>query len=226
MKYIAYYRVSTKHQGIEGLGMQSQQNMVEQFLKGEKPAAEYREVESGKKKDRPELLKAIEHCKQTDATLLVAKLDRLSRDIHFITTLQKEQVKFKCCDMPEADNFTIHIFAALAQKEREMISTRTKSALKVLKEQGKKLGNPNLANEEYKFSLTQKMREARTPYQVPDAVRVLVQKMQGEPLKDIATALNDSKHKTAQGKAFTSTQVHRIQKHLNPSSKEYFTVSP
>lgn len=100
------------------------------------------EIESGKKNARPILMEAIAACKTHDTILLIAKLDRLSRNLHFITELMESHVAFKAVDMPEADNFTIHILAALAQKEREMISARTKAALAILKKNGKNLGTP------------------------------------------------------------------------------------
>jgi DNA invertase Pin-like site-specific DNA recombinase len=105
--------------------------------------ASYTEVESGKRSDRPELAKALEHARLTDGILLIAKLDRLSRDAHFLLGLQKAGVRFTAVDMPHADNFTVGIMALVAQKERESISDRTKAALAAAKARGVKLGNPN-----------------------------------------------------------------------------------
>jgi DNA invertase Pin-like site-specific DNA recombinase len=102
--------------------------------------ASYRETESGKNNDRVELTKAIDHCKATGATLVIAKLDRLSRDAHFLLGLQKSSVNFVCCDMPQADRLSIGIMAMIAQKEREMLSARTKAALAIVKEKGSKSG--------------------------------------------------------------------------------------
>lgn len=142
-KIVAYYRVSTQRQGVSGLGLEAQKHDVVRVFGS--PVAEYTEVESGKKDDRPELMKAMAHAKEIGATLAIAKLDRLSRKVSFIALLMDTKVPFKCADMPGVDNFTIHILAAVAQRERELTSVRTKSALKVLKDRGVKLGNPNAA---------------------------------------------------------------------------------
>ena len=152
-KYIAYCRVSTKQQGESGLGLEAQKTMVKNFLKNDDALiCEYEEVESGKNNNRPQLLKAIEKSKSEGATLLIAKLDRLSRNAGFIFLLKDSNVDFKCCDMPEANSLTIGIMAVLAQEERELISKRTISALQELKAKGIKLGNPkNLTPEAQKM---------------------------------------------------------------------------
>lgn len=146
-RYVAYYRVSTAKQGSSGLGLEAQQAAVEAFLAGRgadaKLLASYKEVESGKRDDRPELARAMQHAKLTGAILLIAKLDRLSRDAHFLLGLQKAGIEFTACDMPHADKFTVGIMAMVAQKEREAISQRTKEALAAAKARGVKLGNPN-----------------------------------------------------------------------------------
>lgn len=132
--YISYYRVSTQKQGETELGLEAQKSSVKAFLsKQDSLIAEYQEVESGKKNNRLELLKAIEHCKTTNSTLLIAKLDRLSRNVQFIYTLRDSNVNFICCDMPDANSVTIGILAVLAQEERERTSDRTKKALEELK---------------------------------------------------------------------------------------------
>lgn len=140
MAYIAYYRVSTKRQGDSGLGLDAQRASVQNYSKD--IYKEYVEIESGRKASRPRLKEAIEECKRTGNTLLVAKLDRLARNVHFVSMLMESKVPFKCVDMPEADNFTIHIFAALAEREARLISERTKAALAEKKKQGIKLGCP------------------------------------------------------------------------------------
>lgn len=142
--FIAYYRVSTQKQGANGLGIEAQKEMVRNFLNGGswKLLDEFTEVESGKKADRPELAKAIKLCQLKNAKLVVSKLDRLSRDLHFITSLQKSGVQFVVAESPNLNDLTIHIFAAVAQHERELISKRTKDALAQAKKRGVKLGNP------------------------------------------------------------------------------------
>jgi DNA invertase Pin-like site-specific DNA recombinase len=144
-KFISYLRVSTKRQGESGLGLEAQRHAVETFLNGGRwqVVEEYVEVESGKDdRNRPALVKALAACKVYGATLVIAKLDRLSRDPHFLTGLQKAGVKFIAADMPEANEMVITIMAAVAGAERRMISERTKAALQAAKARGIKLGNP------------------------------------------------------------------------------------
>jgi DNA invertase Pin-like site-specific DNA recombinase len=128
-RFIAYYRVSTDHQGIDGNGIAAQRKAVEDYLNGGrwKLLGEFTEVESGKRADRPELAKAIAACKKHRAKLVIAKLDRLSRNVHFISGLMERKIDFVACDMPSANAFMINIYAAVAQEERRMISERTKA---------------------------------------------------------------------------------------------------
>jgi DNA invertase Pin-like site-specific DNA recombinase len=146
-KFISYLRVSTDKQGKSGLGLEAQRDAVTSFLDGGRWTliAEYQEIESGKKDDRerPQLAKALHHCKVTGATLVIAKLDRLARDAHFLLGLQKAGVRFVAADMPEANEMVVGIMAVIAQGERKMISERTKAALAAAKARGVKLGNPN-----------------------------------------------------------------------------------
>jgi DNA invertase Pin-like site-specific DNA recombinase len=144
-RFISYLRVSTAKQGRSGLGIEAQRHAVESYLNGGKweLLAEYVEQESGGNNDRPKLAAALHHAKVTGATLLIAKLDRLSRDLAFIANLQKAQAKFVCCDMPEANELTIHLMAALAQHERKLIGQRTREAMAAAKRRGKRFGNPN-----------------------------------------------------------------------------------
>lgn len=141
-KFISYLRVSTERQGRSGLGMEAQRKAVADFLNGGAWTVlrEFVEVESGKRDDRPELSAAMAECRLTGATLVIAKLDRLSRDAAFLLSLQKAGVEFVAADMPNATRFTVHIYAALAEQERKMISDRTKAALAVAKAAGKVLG--------------------------------------------------------------------------------------
>ncbi|NDW09612.1 recombinase family protein [Dysgonomonas sp. 520] len=142
MKYVIYYRVSTKKQGASGLGLEAQKTIVENYTKNSIVIAEFTEIETGKSANRPQLNKALECCKINNATLLVAKLDRLARNLNFITSLQASNIDFVCCDMPTANRLTIHIIAAIAENEAQLISQRTKQALTEKKKQGIKLGNP------------------------------------------------------------------------------------
>lgn len=146
-RFIAYYRVSTDRQGKSGLGLEAQRASVHTFLNGGKwiLAAEFVEVESGKRSDRPQLGAALAACKKHKAKLVIAKLDRLSRNVAFIATLMESKIEFVAADNPHASEFTVHILAAVAEHERKMISRRTRDALAAAKARGVKLGNPNLA---------------------------------------------------------------------------------
>jgi len=144
-KFIGYLRVSTEKQGQSGLGIEAQRKAIEDYLDGGRweLIAEYVEIESGKRSDRPELSKALAHANATGATLVIAKLDRLSRNVAFISNLMESGVEFVAADMPMANRLTVHVLAAVAEHEREMISERTKVALAAAKARGVKLGNPN-----------------------------------------------------------------------------------
>lgn len=139
--YIAYYRVSTDRQGRSGLGLEAQQEAVRRFLRSDDHQLQsFTEVESGKNNARPQLMAAMDACRRAGAVLLIAKLDRLSRDVAFIAGLMKSDVRFIAADMPGADAFRLHIEAAIAEEERRRISGRTKAALGAAKARGVKLG--------------------------------------------------------------------------------------
>jgi len=146
MKYVTYLRVSTDKQGIAGLGMEAQRKAVEDLAaaRGAEILAEFSEVESGSKDDRPELMAALELCRKEKAALLVAKVDRLGRSVAQIAVLLESEVEIAIADMPLADRFNVHIIAAVAELERVKISERTKAALAALKAKGKKLGSKNI----------------------------------------------------------------------------------
>jgi DNA invertase Pin-like site-specific DNA recombinase len=139
-KVVSYLRVSTKRQGISGLGLEAQRAAVAGYMNGAALLAEFVEVESGTKNDRPKLTEALAKCRLTGATLLIAKLDRLSRNAAFLLGLQQAGVPFKAADMPHADSFTVGILALVAQREAEMTSQRTKAALAAAKARGVVLG--------------------------------------------------------------------------------------
>ncbi len=140
MKFVSYLRVSTQKQGASGLGLEGQRAAVAAFISPDKIAAEYVEIESGKRSDRPQLAAAISHAKRIGARLVIAKLDRLARNVHFVSGLMESGVDFVACDMPEANRLTIHILAAVAEHEARAISDRTKAALAAAKARGVKLG--------------------------------------------------------------------------------------
>lgn len=144
-RVVAYYRVSTLRQGQSGLGLEAQRQAVLALCqsRGWEVIAERTEIESGKNDNRPQLAAALHQAKVTGATLVVAKLDRLSRSVAFLSALQDSGAKFVAADMPEANELTVHIMAAVAQAERQAISKRTKEALTAAKAAGRRLGNPN-----------------------------------------------------------------------------------
>jgi DNA invertase Pin-like site-specific DNA recombinase len=149
-QFVTYYRVSTQRQGKSGLGLEAQKKAIEDYLNGGNHVVlqEFVEVETGKGSNalarRPVLKEAIQHAKKHKAKLLIAKLDRLARNVHFISSLMESKVDFVIADMPEANALTIHLLSAVAEYERELISKRTKEALAAAKRRGTKLGNPNL----------------------------------------------------------------------------------
>jgi len=145
MRAVAYYRVSTSEQGRSGLGLEAQKAAVEDYLrrKGATLVAEFTEIESGARNDRPQLQAALKRAKVSNATLVIAKLDRLSRNAAFLLTLRDAGTDFVAVDMPDANPVTVGIMAVIAEEERRLISERTKAALKAAKARGVKLGNPN-----------------------------------------------------------------------------------
>jgi DNA invertase Pin-like site-specific DNA recombinase len=148
VKIISYLRVSTTKQGQSGLGLEAQQAAIEAFARQRKARViqTFTEIESGKNNERPELARAIHLSRVTGATLVIAKLDRLSRNAAFLLTLRDSGVKFVAADMPDANDLTVGILAVIAQHEREAISKRTTEALQAAKARGVKLGNPNGAS--------------------------------------------------------------------------------
>lgn len=212
-KYVAYYRVSTIEQGKSGLGLEAQKESVRRFANCDNCIiAEFIEIASGKNDNRTELQKAIEYAKSNDATLLIAKLDRLSRNAAFIFTLRDTKVNFVCCDMPDANTLTIGIFATLAQHERELISSRTKAALDAKKAQGAKLGNPKGFVGQGKATATKKAKAeqnqvSENTVKVKSRIKEIIElagfRKENISLSIIANKLNDSNLKTVSDKVFT-----------------------
>ena len=141
-KYVAYYRVSTERQGQSGLGLEAQRTAVDNYLNGGTWTLldTFTEVESGRRNDRPELAKALDLCRRRKATLVIAKLDRLARNVAFIANLMEANVDLVAVDMPQANRLTLHIMAAMAEHEAQAVSQRTKAALQAAKGRGRKLG--------------------------------------------------------------------------------------
>lgn len=213
--FVTYYRVSTQAQGVSGLGLDAQRTTIEQYLNGgnHQVLREFTEIETGKGSNalskRPELAKAIEHCKKHKAKLLISKLDRLSRNVHFISSLMESKVKFVCADMPDANELTIHLLAAVGQYERELISKRTKEALAAAKARGVKLGNPNLHIDNSK--------RMKASQQFAESLRPIIEGFQAKGMtqREMVTALNTSKVSTATGNGeWSLVQAQRVIKRL------------
>lgn len=214
-KYVAYYRVSTKRQGESGLGLDAQKAAVAGFVKG-LIVAEFTEVESGKNNQREQLTLAIERAKKEGAVLIIAKLDRLSRNASFIFALRDSGVNFQCVDMPDANTLTVGIFATLAQHERELISGRTKAALQVKRAQGIKLGSPqNLTAEAQVKGVAGNVRKAELNENNRRAASMIKMMLKaGRNYTEIAGELNQAGFRTARGCEFQPTQVLRLHRRL------------
>jgi DNA invertase Pin-like site-specific DNA recombinase len=210
--YFAYYRVSTQKQGSSGLGLEAQRATVVNFLKGATPVGEYVEVESGKKNQRPQLLAAIAAARAVGGVLLIAKLDRLSRNAGFILALRDSGVQFACCDMPDANTLTVGLFAVIAQHERETISQRTKDALQAKKARGAQLGTPaNLTEQVRQVGLAVRQRNAREHGGIRQATAlILARRAQGLSCERIAGELNALGFTARRGGPFSQKQVQRL----------------
>lgn len=229
-KFVAYYRVSRSSQGIDGLGMEAQRAAVATYLNGGDWTliAEFEEVESGKRSDRPELGKAIAVAKASGAKLLIAKMDRLSRNVHFLSGLVEQGVEFVACDMPTANTFTVNIMAAVAQQEREAISARTASALASIKSRIKrdghyvtKAGKTITALGGIKrFDETSRALAIAAVKQNADdkaaKIRPLIASLRttGATLQQVADHLNQAGLKTARGALWTPIAVSRVEKRV------------
>jgi DNA invertase Pin-like site-specific DNA recombinase len=210
MKLIAYYRVSTKRQGNSGLGLEAQQDAVRAYARsiGATIVASFTEVESGKKCNRPQLAAALESARRNGATLCIAKLDRLARNLAFVVNLMEAKVPFVCCDNPHATPLTIHIFAAIAEDEAKRISERIKAALTVAKRRGAKLGNPN------PDTAARKGRKANLAAAAAHAEQILPlaerKRAAGKTLQEIADYLSGKGLRTRRGLPWTSVAVMRL----------------
>lgn len=213
-RFVAYYRVSTQQQGRSGLGLEAQQQAVKSYLNGGswELIEEFTEVETGKGSNaldkRPVLREAIAHSKRHKATLIIAKLDRLARNVLFIATLMESKVKFVCADMPEANEMTIQIMAVMAEYEAKRISERTKEGLAAAKARGVKLGNPNLkADNEKRITQANEFAEILRP-------TLKGFKAQGMSQRQMVEQLNLTGVKTARGKEWSLMTLQRTLKRL------------
>lgn len=213
--FIAYYRVSRKEQGISGLGLSAQRTSVTAYVKAQEGTIieEYTEVETGtNKRERIEIHNAIARAKQEGAVLVIAKLDRLSRNVNFVSSLMDAGIEFIAVDMPTANNFTIHIFSALAEQEAKLISLRTRLALAELKSSGIILGNPKNLDSNARAKGVQKIKEnAINNDRNRQAQSVIIAcKERGMSYRQIAEYLNGLNFKTRYGNNFLAPSVHQL----------------
>ena len=220
MKIIAYYRVSSKQQGESGLGLEGQVAAVAAYARGQgaEVLKTYREVESGKRADRPELAKALAHARRSRATLVIAKLDRLARNVHFLSGLMESKVDFIACDNPHANKLTIHILAAVAEDEAKRISERTRAALAAYRARGGLLGaarpdgrrlTPELGVKgRARAREVQRAAVAAAYADLADDLATL--RAEGLSLRAIAARLNADGHTTRRGQPWNPVQVARV----------------
>lgn len=224
-KFVSYLRVSTDKQGRSGLGLDAQRKAVTDYLNGGtwELLAEFEEVESGTRKDRPKLAEAIEFCRATGATLLVAKIDRLARDASFLLSLKDAGIEFVAADMPDANRVTVGIMALMAEQEREAISARTKAALAAAKERGQQLGafrDGEFVGRKGTAADAENARNARTA-KLEQAYKdkvVLLKRIDPNnslSLRKIAAQLTEMQVPTVSGKgSWTAASVKRLKGHL------------
>jgi DNA invertase Pin-like site-specific DNA recombinase len=206
---VAYIRVSTSKQGKSGLGLEAQRTIIERFAQSEgfEIAEVFTEVQSGKDDDqrRPQLAAALEAARKAKAPVIVAKLDRLSRDVHFISGLMKHKVAFIVADLgADTDPFMLHLFAALAEKERRLIGQRTRDALAAAKERGTKLGGLRDHGRDLKQAAIERAK----------ALEPLFAELAGKSAREIARLLNERSEPTPTGKPWSAMTVIRAQKRL------------
>lgn len=213
MQYISYIRVSTQKQGKSGLGLEAQRRDIKIYMdnyaqEGDELLGEFLDIESGKVSDRENLMKAVEMCQSTGATLLVAKLDRLSRDVEQIAGFMK-RLNFKVAELPHADKFNLHIRAAMSEMERDFISQRTKAALAVKKAKGFKLGAA--AHKESTLPKGLKRQpKAAIEFASKFKKELEIFRSVGLTYEQISTKFNSLGHKTREGSEFSKKQVQRM----------------
>ena len=216
-KFVAYYRVSTARQGRSGLGLEAQKQAVADYLDGGrwKLVGEYVEVESGRSNGRVELQRALAACRLHNATLVIAKIDRLSRNAAFLLTLRDHGVEFLATDMPAANRMTVGIMAMVAENEAEAISARTKAALAAAKRRGVKLGRPANLTDRWRRQgaiVSAKVRGAKASQRARDLAPIIeeLRRAGAGSLRELARGLNSQGWTTPRGGEWSSTQVQRV----------------
>ncbi len=211
-KYIAYLRQSTKKQEDSGLGIEAQREIIQNYIKDKKLITEYIETESGRKSERPKLIEALALCRKLGAVLIVAKLDRLSRNVAFTSKLLESDVEILFCDFPEANKLVLHIISSIAEYEANLISQRTRQALAVKKQNGVKLGKPENLLQDHskaiaKSNETNRQKALDNPNNKRAAAMLRILKPQKLTLTEMANRLNDEGFVTASGCQFRPSQV-------------------
>ncbi len=217
---VSYLRVSTQRQGASGLGLEAQRSAVEAFCasNGYRIVEEFVEIESGHKSDRPVLSEALARAKASKAMLVIAKLDRLARNVAFIANLMESGVEFRACDMPEANRLLLHVMAAVAEQEARAISERTRNALQAAKARGVALGASNPQSRNLSADAATKgaaasaitRRRLRDETNAAVAAQVAELRDKGFSLREIAAVLNDDGHTTTTGKPWHPMAVSRV----------------
>jgi DNA invertase Pin-like site-specific DNA recombinase len=218
-RFVAYYRVSTARQGRSGLGLEAQRTAVTDHLNGGswRLVAEFTEIESGKRSDRPKLAEALKICRLTGARLIIAKLDRLARNVAFISNLMESNVEFEAVDFPQANRLTIHIMAAIAEHEAKSISDRTRAALAAAKARGKRLGGfrgrPGTAGD---CAKARQARSASANARAADLAPVIedIRAAGAKSLGDVASGLNARDISAPRGGLWSPAQVRLLFKRL------------
>lgn len=213
--YISYLRQSTQKQKQSGLGLEAQREIIANHVKQCVILSEYIETESGKRSDRPQLMKALEQCRMSNSTLIVAKLDRLSRNVAFTSRLLESNVEITFCDFPEANRLILHIISSISEYEATLISIRTRQALKAKKERGCKLGKPNNLLNNHEKAIASSVETNKRKAQENENNRralALIEMMikEGNTPSKMVKQLNKQGFKTSKGKGFTATQVLRL----------------
>jgi DNA invertase Pin-like site-specific DNA recombinase len=209
-KFVAYYRVSTEKQASSGLGLDAQRSAVLVFVKSRNGSvvAEFQEVESGRVRARPELKRALAECARLKATLVIARLDRLARNLYVIASLMEARVEFVAADMPSANKLTIQLIAAIAEHERDQISKNTKAALRAAKDRGVVLGNPRLHEARVAAVRAKKIKAYDFARKMHSQIQL--QGIAQLSLNKIAQILNAQGIETQRGNAWTATGVRNI----------------
>jgi DNA invertase Pin-like site-specific DNA recombinase len=212
-RFISYFRVSTARQGRSGLGIVAQRQAVAAYLNGRKPIAEFLEIESGTKSDRPQLTQALAACRVHRSVLVIAKLDRLARNVAFVSALMDAGVEFEACDFPAANRLTIHILAAVAEHECRMISERTRAALAAAKARGKVLGGfKGRAGTCTDLAKARAVRVAKAERRAID-LALTIRQLQSEginSLRAIAARLNGRSIAAPRGGCWSAAQVRSV----------------